>query len=73
MVYLINGVIGEIRNPVRMLQLKKICDLYNIPVLSPAPLTYKGYQDFLIVMVVFTLIYNFLRFALLFQKKIGLY
>ena len=40
MLDLINAVNGEIRNPTRLLQLKKICDLYNIPIISPAPLTY---------------------------------
>ena len=37
---IINAVNGEIRNPIRLLQLSKICDKYNIPVIHPIPLTY---------------------------------
>jgi LAGLIDADG endonuclease len=42
MLDIINAVNGEIRNPIRLLQLNKICEKYNIPVLKPAPLTYKN-------------------------------
>ena len=42
MLDIINAVNGEIRNPIRLLQLSKICDNYNIPVLQPASLTYKN-------------------------------
>jgi hypothetical protein len=42
MLDIINAVNGEIRNPIRLLQLNKICEKYNIPVLQPAPLTYKN-------------------------------
>jgi hypothetical protein len=37
---LINAVNGLIRNPVRILQLGKICINYNIKLLDPKPLTY---------------------------------
>ncbi len=37
---LIQAVNGEIRNPVRLLQLKKICDKYNITLIYPSALTY---------------------------------
>lgn len=40
MLDIINAVNGEIRNPIRLLQLSKICDKYSIPVIQPAPLTY---------------------------------
>jgi hypothetical protein len=42
MLDIINAVNGEIRNPIRLLQLNKICEKYNIPVLPPAPLTYEN-------------------------------
>lgn len=37
---LIHAVNGEIRNPVRLLQLKKICDKYDITLIYPSALTY---------------------------------
>lgn len=37
---LINRVNGEIRNPIRLLQLSKICDKYNIELIQLMPLTY---------------------------------
>lgn len=37
---LINDINGHIRNPVRMLQMNKICLKYNIKILIPKPLTY---------------------------------
>lgn len=39
---LINAVNGQIRNPVRLLQLNKICESYNIPFILPSPLTYEN-------------------------------
>ena len=42
MLDIIKAVNGEIRNPIRLLQLNKICEKYNIPVLHPAPLTYEN-------------------------------
>lgn len=36
---LIKDVNGEIRNPIRLIQLTKICNLYNIIVKQPKPLT----------------------------------
>jgi hypothetical protein len=39
---LIQGVNGLIRNPVRMLQLGKICDKYGINLIYPQPLTYNN-------------------------------
>ena len=36
---LINAVNGEIRNPIRLLQLSKICEKYNIPVIQSSTLT----------------------------------
>ena len=39
---LIEAVNGEIRNPVRLLQLNKICDKYNIPLIQPSGLTYNN-------------------------------
>jgi len=37
---LIRAVNGEIRNPVRLLQLNKICEKYNITLINPSELTY---------------------------------
>jgi hypothetical protein len=37
---LINDVNGLIRNPIRMLQLNRICVKYNIKLIVPQPLTY---------------------------------
>jgi hypothetical protein len=42
MINLINAVNGEIRNPVRLLQFKKICDKYNIKLILPSILTYNN-------------------------------
>lgn len=42
MLDIIKAVNGEIRNPIRLLQLNKMCEKYNIPVLQPAPLTYEN-------------------------------
>ena len=39
---LINAINGEIRNPIRLLQLNKICDKYNIQVIQPTHLTYNN-------------------------------
>lgn len=39
---LIEAVNGEIRNPVRLLQLNKICENYNITVSQPSILTYSN-------------------------------
>lgn len=39
---LINSVNGLIRNPVRILQLGKICDKYSINLIDPQPLTYNN-------------------------------
>ena len=38
-IYRING---EVRNPVRLNQLKKICNNYNIPLIEPKVLTYNN-------------------------------
>lgn len=40
LINLINAVNGLIRNPVRLLQLSKICQKYNITLIYPQPLTY---------------------------------
>jgi hypothetical protein len=37
---IINGINGLIRNPVRILQLGKICDKYGITLKDPQPLLY---------------------------------
>jgi hypothetical protein len=37
---LINDVNGLIRNPIRILQLGKICEIYDIKLKDPEPLTY---------------------------------
>lgn len=42
LINLINSVNGLIRNPSRMLQLNKICVLYNIKLKEPIPLTYNN-------------------------------
>jgi hypothetical protein len=39
---LINAVNGEIRNPVRLLQLNKICEKYNIILIQPSVLNYNN-------------------------------
>jgi hypothetical protein len=39
---LINAVNGNIRNPVRILQLERLLKLYNITYISPNPLTYNN-------------------------------
>jgi hypothetical protein len=38
---LIEAVNGQIRNPVRLSQLNKICVKYNLPLQFPSPLTYR--------------------------------
>ena len=40
MLDIIKAVNGEIRNPIRLLQLNKICEKYNITIIQPLPLTY---------------------------------
>lgn len=40
LINLINGINGLIRNPVRLLQLSKICDNYNINLIYPVSLNY---------------------------------
>nr|YP_010160551.1 hypothetical protein K4Y30_mgp17 [Gymnopilus junonius]QRH17737.1 hypothetical protein [Gymnopilus junonius] len=40
MLNLIKAVNGEIRNPIRLLQLNKICEKYNITIIQPCPLTF---------------------------------
>lgn len=42
LINLINDINGLIRNPIRMLQLNKICVNYNINLLEPQPLTYNN-------------------------------
>jgi len=42
MLGIINAVNGEIRNPIRLLQLSKICEIYKIPVIQPTPLTFEN-------------------------------
>ena len=42
LIKLIHDVNGEIRNPNRILQLKKICTLYHINLIPPLPLTIKN-------------------------------
>ena len=37
---LINAINGEIRNPIRLLQLNKVCQIYNISLSSPKALTF---------------------------------
>ena len=34
---LINAINGLIRNPIRLNQLEKICDIYNIDLIKPSP------------------------------------
>ena len=40
LITLINAVNGEIRNPTRILQLNKLCDIYGIVYIHPKPLDY---------------------------------
>jgi hypothetical protein len=42
LIKLINAVNGNIRNPIRMLQLNKLCLKYNIKFINPLPLTYNN-------------------------------
>jgi len=42
MLDLINAVNGHIRNPIRLLQLNKICEKYNIQLIQPVPLNYEN-------------------------------
>lgn len=42
LINLINDVNGLIRNPIRMLQLNRICVKYNIKLIEPQPLTYNN-------------------------------
>jgi hypothetical protein len=42
LIKLINGINGHIRNPIRMLQLNKLCLKYNIELKEPLTLTYKN-------------------------------
>jgi len=39
---LISCVNGEIRNPIRLLELNKFCGIYNIPLIQPKPLTFEN-------------------------------
>jgi ubiquinol-cytochrome c reductase cytochrome b subunit len=39
---LINAVNGNIRNPIRILQLERLLHLYNIKYKNPKPLTYNN-------------------------------
>lgn len=39
---LINSVNGELRNPIRLLQFKRLCDKYNIELIFPQPLNYNN-------------------------------
>jgi len=40
LIALINAVNGLVRNPIRMLQMNKLCVKYDIELLYPKPLTY---------------------------------
>lgn len=40
LINIINAVNGEIRNPIRLIQLNKICNVYNINLIQPLNLTY---------------------------------
>jgi hypothetical protein len=40
LINLINDINGLIRNPIRLLQINKLCVKYNIDILYPKPLTY---------------------------------
>jgi LAGLIDADG endonuclease len=42
MLNLIKAVNGEIRNPIRLLQLNKICEKYNISIIQPCNLTFEN-------------------------------
>jgi len=42
LIVLINGVNGMIRNPIRMLQMNKLCLKYGINLLFPKPLTFNN-------------------------------
>jgi hypothetical protein len=42
LIYLINSINGEIRNPKRLLQMNKLCIKYNIELIMPKPLTYNN-------------------------------
>jgi len=42
LILLINDVNGLIRNPVRMLQLNRICERFNLELKKPQPLTYNN-------------------------------
>jgi hypothetical protein len=42
LITLINGINGLIRNPIRMLQMNKLCVKYDIKFLYPKPLTYNN-------------------------------
>jgi hypothetical protein len=42
LIYLINGINGLIRNPIRMLQMNKLCVKYAIKLIYPKPLTYNN-------------------------------
>lgn len=39
---IIKAINGQIRNPIRLLQLNKICEKYDISVIQPLPLTYEN-------------------------------
>lgn len=42
LLYLINDINGLIRNPIRLLQMNKLCNKYEIPLKYPEPLTYNN-------------------------------
>lgn len=42
LLHLINNINGELRNPIRLLQFKRLCEKYNIELILPKPLTYNN-------------------------------
>ena len=42
LLYLINDINGLIRNPIRLLQINKLCNIYEIELKYPKPLTYNN-------------------------------
>jgi nitrogen fixation protein FixH len=42
LIVLLNGINGSIRNPVRLLQMNKLCVKYGINILYPEPLQYNN-------------------------------
>ena len=61
---LINKINGLIRNPIRILQLGRICEIYGVVLKDPKPLTYNNLNRSIVL-------YSNLRFSIIVYKKLN--